>query len=292
MEKEKRKHLLFDHPFLGGLVAMFIIFYVITTMGIIPELGLEVIKGLTSDGTVSDKTDSLIHGAGEIMTVVAALICLLVHNLWFRKDGYKGTFLRSGLKHKESWLFVLFALLIDVIITAINAVHAGIMPVMPTVTVLLLALRAGVSEEAIYRGASTALMMKNNPSYKRMWVAVIVTSFIFGFIHMANAGSENVVLVAAFIQSVNALCFGLLFAAIYLRSGNILLSMALHMLHDVISMMDPSQATGLYTTSSFSAKDFVIQGGIAALYVVAAIIMLRKSKWEEIKSTWANIWAE
>ncbi len=292
MEKEKRKHILFDHPFIGGLVAMLLIFYVITSVGVIPELGLVVLKDLSTDNTVSDKTTSLIHNASDILTVIAALICLLVQKLWFRKDGYKGSYSRPGLKNKESWLFVLFALLIDVIVTAANAIFAGIMPVMPTITALLISLRAGVSEEAIYRGVSIPIMMKNSPSRKRMWIAAIVTSFLFGFIHMANAGSEEVVLVAALIQSVSAACFGLLFVAIYLRSGNILIPMLLHTLHDVISLMDPAQATGLYTTSSFSALDFVIQGGIAALYVVAGVIMLRKSKWEEIKATWANIWAE
>lgn len=290
MENAKSKQFFYKHPYAWGLLSILISFHIINYFSIIPELGLLLFGDLFPDSSISEKTAALFHRGTDITTIIMSLACLLIYRLLFRKDGYKGCFTRPGLRNKEAWLFVLLGMLMDVVITAITAISAGIIPLMPTITTILISLRAGIFEETVFRGIPVSIMMTNKPNRKRMWVAVLSTSVIFGLIHIVNAGSSNVVLVAAIVQSVNALCFGMFFVAIYLRTGNILPAMIFHVLHDVIALMDPAQASGLYTTSSFTIIDFVVLGGIAAVYAVASIFMLRKSKWEEIENTWANIW--
>lgn len=292
MENTKSKKKFYKHPYVFGVISIFITFYIINYFSVVPELGLLLYDELFPGDNISGDITALFHMATDILTVILSLACLLIFKLVFRKDGYKGCFNRLGLRNKETWLFVLFGILLDVVITTVNAIFTGSIPVIPTITTVLVSLRAGVFEETVFRGIPVSIMMAKNPSRRRMWITVFLTSVIFGLIHIVNVGSSNVVLVAAIVQSVNALGFGIFFAAIYLRSGNILLTMVFHMLHDVIALMDPAQASGLYTTSSFSAIDFVVLGGIAAIYAGAGIFMLRKSKWEEIQNRWAYIWVE
>lgn len=288
METTKRKHKLFDHPFLGGLVAIIIAQLVIANLSFILPLCLEFIRGVFPEAAISDTLADNVKYLGFIL---AALLYLLIHRLWFRKDGFKGCFPRNGLQNKEAWMFVLAGLLLDVVTTGVSYALTKTVPVVPSISALLIAFQAGISEETIFRAVPVSIMMKNNPSRKRMWIAVIITSAVFGLVHMSNivAGAA---LSGAIVQSVNAACMGLFFVAIYLRSGNILLTMVFHSLHDVIAMTDPAQTTGVFTTSSFSTLDLVFLAVIAATYAAAGIFLLRKSKWAEIQATWANIWAE
>lgn len=288
METAKPKHKLFDRPFLGGLVALIIAFIFISNLSFIPVLCIEVIRGVFPDVAIPAELASNVNYVGFIL---ASLVCLLILRQWFRKDGFQGCFPRAGLRNKEAWLFVLFGLLLDVILTFGSYIATNTVPVMPTIGTLLISLQAGVNEETIYRAIPVSIMMKNHPSRKRMWAAALISAAVFGLVHMSNVGA-GAALVGAIVQSVNAMCLGLFFVAIYLRSGNILLTMVFHALHDVIALTDPAQVTGVFTTSSFSASDLAILAAIAAVYAAAGIFLLRKSKWEEIQATWANIWAE
>lgn len=288
METTKRRHKLFDHPFLGGVIALIIAQLFIANLSIYPIAILDFMRDLNPEITTPTW---LLTNVTYVAFIVASFLYLLIHKWWFRKDGFKGSFPRNGLRNKEAWMFVLCGLVLDVVTTAISYAISKTMPVVPSVSGLLIAFQAGINEETIFRAVPVSIMMKNNPSRKRMWTAAVVTAAVFGLIHMSNivAGAA---LSGAIVQSVNAVCMGLFFAAIYLRSGNILLTMMFHALHDVIAVTDPAQTTGVFTASSFSAFDLVFMGAIAGAYVCAAIYLLRKSKWEEIKATWANIWAE
>ena len=288
METTKHKHKLFDRPFLGGLVAIVIAFIIISNLSFIPVLCIEVIRGLFPEVSISAELDNNVKYIGFIL---ASLVCLLLFRLWFHKDGSKGCFPRAGLRNKEAWLFVLCGLLMDVILTFGDYAFTKTIPVMPTVSTVLISLQAGVNEETIYRAVPVSIMMKNNPSRRRMWAAALITALVFGLVHMGNvvAGAS---LNGAVVQSANALCMGLFFAAVYLRSGNILLTIVFHTLHDVIALTDPAQVTGVFTKASFSAFSLILPAAIAAAYAAAAVFLLRKSKWDEIQATWANIWAE
>lgn len=291
METAKRKHKLYDHPFLGGLVALIIAHLFISNFTVFPMLCADIAKDMLGGAEVPAEMAAAFQNVGDILTILAAFFCLLVHRLWFRKDGYKGCFNRSGFRNKEAWLFVLGGVVLDVVVTASSYAVKGTVPVIPTVTTLLIAFRAGAFEETVFRGIPVAIMMKNKPSRKRMWAVVIVTAAVFGLVHMGNIGA-GAALSGAIVQSVNAFCLGLFLVAIYLRTGNIMLTMVSHALHDVVALTDPEQVTGVFTTSSFSASELMILAAIAAAYAAAGIYMLRKSKWEEIQTTWANIWAE
>lgn len=288
METAKRKHMLFDHPYLGGMVAVIIAWLVIANLSVIPALGVEVFQGVFPGVSVPA---ALVENVNAVCFMLSAFICLLLFRLWFRRDGFKGCFSGAGLRNREAWMFVLCGLLLDVVVTAVSYVFTKTVPVVPAVPALLVAFQAGIGEETIFRAVPAAIMMKNNPSRKRMWAAVIITSAVFGLVHMGNI-TAGAALNGAIVQSVNAACMGLFFAAVYLRSGNILLTMVFHALHDVIAVTDPAQATGVFTTSSFSTLDLLLLGAIAAAYAAAGIFLLRKSKWDEIKATWANTWAE
>lgn len=97
----------------------------------------------------------------------------------------------------------------DVVLTAGNAIITGVMPVMPTVTTVLLSCEAGICEETAFRAIPVSIMMKNSPSRRRMWTGVLIASAVFGLVHMGNVGA-GAAFFGAIVQSVNAACLGLL----------------------------------------------------------------------------------
>lgn len=291
MENTKPKHKLYDHPYLGGLVALVLVLVILQTFGSLPVGVAKIIQGERPELGITEEFVLKMQHISNFLSIALAAACLLIHKCWFRKDGYKGVFARNGFRNKEAWMFVLAALVVDITLTAANAIVTGVMPVLPTITTVLISLEAGICEETTFRAIPVAIMMKNNPSHKRMWTGALIAAVVFGVTHMSNVGA-GAAFAGAIVQSVNAVCLGLLMGAIYLRTGNIFLTMVFHTIHDIIGLMDPAQATGVVTQTSYSALDIVILAAVAAAYAAAGIYLLRKSKWEEIKATWANIWSE
>lgn len=279
MENMKPKHKIYDRPYLGAIVGF--ILAVFWTAAIPQFLARPIAEA-------NPGSDPAFYG--YLLTVVFTLLGLLIHRQWFRKDGYKGTCTYSKSNQKDVWLGILVFLVLDVILFIIGIVKydgEGPRVVMPSLFSIAFALNAGFFEEVATRGIPVSIMLKNKPDYKRMWIAVIASSIVFGIMHMGNAAVGQSVFMSAF-QTFIALCMGLFFVAIYVRTGNIFITIALHALHDQLAFMYPEQATGIMTQTTIQFQDVIV----CIVLVAAAVYMLRKSKWEEIQATWANIWNE
>ena len=87
---------------------------------------------------------------------------------------------------------------------------------------IFVSLTAGITEEILYRGFLIHYFF-SAPFHAELAVAVIVSSVIFGAGHLYQG-------VAGFISSA---ILGLLFSAIFLMTGNLLLPMVLHALIDL-----------------------------------------------------------
>lgn len=294
MENMKQKNSLFDRPFLSGVAAIVIAVFLIPALGHIPEFVVKGIQELQPEAAASADLAATGKLGSSILTIIFSFVVLLVLRLRFRKNGFQGCFSRTGFRNKEAWLFVLGGLLLDIVVSIVTA--AAFLPkgtglVLPTITTVLLSFEAGIYEETSYRGIPVFIMMKNAPSRGRMWMVIVITSVMFGLIHMVNLISGAAPAAAA-VQTVYALSIGFLLGAIYMRTGNILLTMVYHSVHDVISMMNPTQVTGVMLQTSYSIPELALTAGECVLFIAAALFLLRKSKWEEIRKTWADIWGE
>ena len=91
----------------------------------------------------------------------------------------------------------------------------------PTLLSLSMALGAGFFEETIFRDVTIPLAMRYLKSKNRMYIIVGITALIFGILHIGSIfqGANPTM---AVIQGISTIFGGFLYAAVYLRSGSIL----------------------------------------------------------------------
>jgi membrane protease YdiL (CAAX protease family) len=143
----------------------------------------------------------------------------------------------------------------------------------------------GIREECIYRGViQNIVARKYANSVKGIWITAIVGGFIFGVMHLGNIFS-GVDPTAVFRQVASAIFSGLVFSAIYLRSGNIWVVILLHTLIDTVGLV-PSTFLGATLTENLNDTSW----GVATLILWVAEIgyaafLLRPSKCKEIRES-------
>ena len=210
-----------------------------------------------------------------------------------KKDNYKGPFTFTKSNVKDVWICLIAVAIVDVLGIFIGAALGNFELknlVAPSITTIIMAIGAGVGEETYYRCITLPIMMKNKPTYKRMIIASIMTAVFFGVTHFINMlGGAS--LTNTLWQVFFAVFAGLFFAALYLRTGNILLPVVFHFAHDVLSFMLPTQNTGVIL-SDFSLAMITPDILIVIAQIIVVVYLLRKSKWEDIKNTWEAKWAK
>lgn len=93
----------------------------------------------------------------------------------------------------------------------------------------------GMNEEVMMRGlVLNVLREKYGETEKGEERAILLSALIFGLIHLPNLFFMSPVTVVA--QAVNAASAGVLFAVIYLKSGNLWANVIIHMIVDFLSL--------------------------------------------------------
>lgn len=142
----------------------------------------------------------------------------------------------------------------------------------------------GVREECIYRATIQNILAKKHAnSVKGIWITVIVSAIIFGLTHVTNMffGMDPLAVLA---QVVSVIFVGLLFGAVYLRSGNIWVLILIHTLTDVASLASSiflrniSDIEVMNQQLSFSWKKLIVW----LFYVGLTAFLLRPSKCKQI----------
>lgn len=222
--------------------------------------------------------------------------------LWLRGDRmYSCGLKRRGIRNLVPCLAMLVVCLLKFIhplaefgITFDQLIYAAV-----------LATEAGVFEEFLMRGLPLGNILWKKDSRKQFIGLAFYTSFFFGLMHIANLfkGGDIPGVVG---QVFNATCVGVLFAAIYLRTGSIIPTIILHALWDASSFLDPvyianktmfpAPVIGENLLSKLPANvaehmsviAMIVAMVIGLAELVYALILLRKSKWEEIKANFTK----
>lgn len=118
----------------------------------------------------------------------------------------------------------------------------GLPPGQMLAFILLNTLLVGFSEEVMFRGVLFRALL----TQYRVWSAIIVSSILFGAVHILNVFNTGD-LGGALMQSVPAGMSGILFVAIVIRTGSIWPAIIYHALWDCIlfAMLTGSQASGV-----------------------------------------------
>ena len=158
---------------------------------------------------------------------------------------------------------------------------------------ILKMLGIGIREEFLYRGVLVnVLTLKYEKNSKGIWLTVITSSLLFSFSHMTNA-FYGLPVFDAFIQSLGAIGVSLVFAAIYLRGGNIWFLVVLHGIIDLATLM----SSGFTVTNESDIQvisKLNVLGPIALISVGIAVslFLLRKSKHQEMLDRFSALRSE
>ena len=139
-----------------------------------------------------------------------------------------------------------------------------------------------VREECIFRATFQNILAKKYAnSVKGIWISASVSALIFGLTHVTNVffGMNPL---AVLSQVLSATCLGLLFGAVYMRSGSIWALIIVHTLTDIAGL---AGSTFMYIGDiedlnqlSWSWERLILR----LIYVGFAAFLLRPSKHKQI----------
>ena len=164
--------------------------------------------------------------------------------------------------------------------------NTPLLPLGRILTFLLSMMMVGVAEEFAFRGVIAQTLLEHyGTSRGGIWKACIVSGLLFGAGHLTNIlGSEPF---GVLMQCLFAAALGVLFAAIYFRTGNIWVTVFLHGMMDISSML----IGGLYGTTtlaeSVSGYNITMLYSVV-LYLVPLAFLLRKKKLPEVQLYWGG----
>ena len=138
----------------------------------------------------------------------------------------------------------------------------------------------GVAEEFLFRGVIAQTLLEHfGTSRAGIWKACLLSGLFFGGAHLTNILSSAPF--GVLMQCVFAGSLGVLFAAIYFRTGNLWVLVFLHGAQDAASLL----AGGLYgtenMTTAVSRYDSTMLLSVL-VYLIPTFFLLRKKKIGEV----------
>ena len=268
MEKKKeRKHSLCEkHAVLAMILTV--------PLGFLNQIGIP------SQGAVN-----------SIIVSALSIVILLIYNKWFSPE-FDGVF-KARVPVKEILIVSSAMAILIVGCIIINAVYAGLV-FRPSLSFLCLALMGGISEETIFRAMLIPIGMRYLKGKNRAWTVIIVSSVIFGPLHMINilVGADPVMTV---IQAFMATCGGFVLGGIYLRTGSVIPGIIAHAVYDFVNLVtDPTineSGVGVSDAGNAGISYYVLIIAISAALLVAGLYLIRKTKLETIEKIWQTKWS-
>ena len=144
-------------------------------------------------------------------------------------------------------------------------------------------LGVGIREECIYRATIQNIVAKKYAnSVKGIWITAIVGAFIFGIMHAGNFFTTTTSPSSIVVQIISAMFSGLVFSAIYLRSGNLWIVILIHTLIDTAGLL-PFSLFGVTLDESLNRMAWDWTKLILwAVEIGYAAFLLRPSKCKQI----------
>ncbi len=163
---------------------------------------------------------------------------------------------------------------------------------MTTILIFILCMfMVGLSEELCTRAiVSESLLEHYGTNKKGIYLAAIVSGILFGLLHLFNLTSQDTL--GTIVQVFAAGAGGITYAAIYFRTGNIWITVFIHMLNDI----GTGAYYGLFNNGNLTSALSDDNGG-SPLYglvlvipeIIVTIYLLRDAKLPEVKQNWPEI---
>ena len=233
---------------------------------------------------------SAVLASSECINIFAAFLVLSIYWRHFYPE-FEGNL--KGGSQVGKW--VIFGIVAAVVFTLVDIIQANGAATIgfPGIVNVLAAFMAGICEETVFRGIGTSYLMRQWRDEKKIIPAMIITSAVFGLIHLVNlaTGSPPVMVIP---QVINAGVIGMLLCAVYLRSGNLIPVMLLHMLIDFGKFMFVDmvkEGGGVSAAITLSSADWISLAVSMIVYLGIALYLVRPSKRKEIRVLWDRKWS-
>lgn len=222
-----------------------------------------------------------------LMQAVNDLFGFLTAWVLLRKTGGLQVFTRRGTGFWDGLLVGMFPFVLLSLILALNVGIVGppegavLKPAWQIVVFLLTMFLIGLAEESIFRGIIARTLLEHfGVSRGGIWKAVVVSGLLFGAGHAVNLLESEPL--GVLIQCCITAVLGMLYAAIYFRTGNLWVVVFLHTYQDAAALIN----TGLYqgmqtvgeTVSSYDPSMLVS----ILLYLLPIFFLLRKRRLPEV----------
>jgi membrane protease YdiL (CAAX protease family) len=274
MSKQKKIHqhrFVNRFPALAAVVLTFVTLLLLQTIG----SGISIPFGLAIPALGKDSA---------IGYIIASLLLL-----WFFKRWLYPEF--EGMLHGDVSVGVRLACFIIIYWVICFPIQFLFTPAVfgwPTIGTLSMSLVAGFTEEIAFRGVPVSLLMRQWHSEKKILTTLILTSAIFGLFHATNlfAGAD---FGSTIFQVIGSAGMGAFFCGLYLRTGNLWISIAVHAIRDILCFLDVAgiqEGVVVQGVTWFSFLDVSCAVGLGIL----GIWMVRPSKRAEIRQLWDRKW--
>lgn len=245
----------------------------------LPLEGLFEYSGLTQF-----EVEQIVEIAKNLMVIVLAIA--VMKNLRL--------FQLVGINGKSSWNdwqpLLLPSYLIFVGLINVRNLDFAEVSITHLVLLFFSTLSIGFSEEFVFRGLLQSLLLKKllkNEGKKALFVSVMVSSIIFGLLHLLDFKSENAVAEAS--QFVYATFIGVGFGAILLRTSNIYGLAVIHGLIDFVFKIDHlTVSTGSKSEGNSSLISSLIVVFLVSPMFVFGLKIIKKLEVSSILKTVEN----
>ena len=219
-----------------------------------------------------------------IVVILIGALALFLYKLWYKPE-YTGSVVYS--EYRKVW----FLIAGYVLFFAIEALKLVIKHETYKLTFngFCMAVFAGVLEEAVFRGLMIPVMMRKK---KNIAVAIFVSSGIFGLVHGGNvfAGADPG---HTLLQVGSSFMLGIVLGGMYLFSGNVLIPMAVHVIHDILAIGVQSMVTeeGIIK-ASVTPGTLLEELPLILLFIFTIVFIFLKKNRETVYSVWDKKWKD
>ena len=238
--------------------------------------------GLAAAGADFDAMDGYLLGSVQEAVGLAVALLLLA------RTGRLDLLHRRGCGFLNGMLVVMYPLFFIGYTTvgtlAFDRPDTPLLPLPRILTFMLNMILVGVAEELVFRGIiAQTLLERYGTARAGVWKACLVSGVLFGAAHLTNLlGSAPF---GVLMQCLFAASLGSLFAAIYFRTGNIWVTVFLHGMMDISSMIIGGMYGTVTMAESVSSYDSSMLISVA-VYLIPMLFLLRREKLPEVQLYW------
>ena len=267
------------HPYLYCALAV-VLFMAVMMAGQFLFSVAVVLLGPAGLTQLVDSEPYLLQAVSELFALLAPLFLL-----W--RTGAFRVFTRRGTGFLDGMLvgmfpFVQLCLTLSLNVGIVGPPEGAVPKAVWRVVVFLVTMfLIGLAEEALFRGVIARTLLEHCGSSRAgIWKAAVISGLMFGAGHAINILESSPT--GVLIQMCITASLGILYAAIYYRTGNLWVVVFLHAYQDAAALIN----SGLYDgtqgiAEAVSSYDFTMLYAVA-LYLIPTVILLRKSRLPEV----------